>query len=463
MNVNNAVTTFTAADAQAATGLGGGKNAAMPEQQAGFGSLLATELTGLLANIQTQTVDSLVPQTAEQDDQGDDVGDLLAMLDQLLQSGTVNMIPQQAIEQASQAAQTESPDQGQVAVSLQPNVKQALVTAFVNQGVDDQRATQMADLLESLVRSQSSDQQPQVKQAVQQAVAILAKYGVDVQQVVQPGGAAKDPELSFTTAKKTVGGNPRDIRYSPVTQFQSAMQAHLLPHQVQVALAKYQPGLAIRPEQPQTQLDQLLQAALQNVADVTNVSSDEAQTNNNAFAGSLQTALQPNAQQSNAPIAQPSGELVRSEQLPKDVANLFVKQMKIVGANGMSEAKITLHPQALGQVDVKITANNHVITAQFAADTHAGKELLDNQLPQLRAALTQLGLQVDRLEVTQQQPSQQAQFGFQEQRGSQQNRQGEQNKQSNEDDAEFNIDALTESGGADSWLASKQAKVEYSV
>lgn len=460
MNVGNTMTAVTAADAQATAVPGGGNNAAVP--QAGFGNLLATELTSLLANIQTQTADTMLPAATDQDEQDDDMGDLLAMLDQLLQSGMSGMVPQQAIDQAGQVAQTAAADQNQLSVKLEPRAKGELVAAFVKQGMDEQSAGQMADLLESLAKAQPAAQQSQAKQAVQQAVEILAKYGVDVQQMMQPDGTKKDPDVSFAATKKTTVGNTKDLRYSPVAQFQPLQQTGLMPHQVQVALAKYQPGLAVRQDQQQTQLDQLLQAALQNVAELSNASSDDAQTSG-SFAGNMQNALQTPAQQTNVPAAQQGGELIRSEQLPKDVANLFVKQMKIVGANGISEAKLTLHPQALGQVDVKITANNHVITAQFAADTHAGKELLDNQLPQLRAALTQLGLQVDRLEVTQQQPSQQAQFGFQEQRGGQQNRQGEQQKQSRDDDAEFNIEALTDSGSADNWLAAKQAKVEYSV
>ena len=41
--------------------------------------------------------------------------------------------------------------------------------------------------------------------------------------------------------------------------------------------------------------------------------------------------------------------------------------------------------------------------AQFAADSLAGKQMLESQLPQLRQALLTQGLQVEKLEVTQSQ------------------------------------------------------------
>lgn len=138
---------------------------------------------------------------------------------------------------------------------------------------------------------------------------------------------------------------------------------------------------------------------------------------------------------------------VQANQLPQQVAQIFVKQMKLTQVNGVHEAKLILHPQSLGQVDVTITSHNGVITAHFSAETQAGKDLLDNQLPQLRAALTQQGLQVDRLEVNQQQTSA---FDFQQQReqARQQQENGGRKKQNQDDQAEFTLDALVD--GAES-------------
>lgn len=132
---------------------------------------------------------------------------------------------------------------------------------------------------------------------------------------------------------------------------------------------------------------------------------------------------------------------VNASQLPQQVTQLFVSKLQLGGQNGVHEAKLILNPQSLGQVDVTITSHNGVITAQFHAETQAGKDLLDNQLPQLRMALTQQGLQVDRLEVNQQQDTA---FNFQQQR-EQAGQQRENQQQQKEEEQEFALDALVDS------------------
>lgn len=131
---------------------------------------------------------------------------------------------------------------------------------------------------------------------------------------------------------------------------------------------------------------------------------------------------------------------VHANQLPEQVTQLFVNKMNIKHVNGVHEAKLVLNPQSLGQVDVTIKSHNGVITAQFHAETQAAKDMLDNQLPQLRAALTQQGLQVDRLEVNQQQETA---FSFQQQR-EQARQQGKEQEQQKQSEQEFALDALVD-------------------
>ncbi|MFP3391068.1 flagellar hook-length control protein FliK [Brevibacillus sp. SIMBA_040] len=131
---------------------------------------------------------------------------------------------------------------------------------------------------------------------------------------------------------------------------------------------------------------------------------------------------------------------VHANQLPEQVTQLFVNKLNIKQVNGVHEAKLVLNPQSLGQVDVTIKSHNGVITAQFHAETQAAKDMLDNQLPQLRAALTQQGLQVDRLEVNQQQETA---FSFQQQR-EQARQQGKEQEQQKQSEQEFALDALVD-------------------
>ncbi|MFD0711274.1 flagellar hook-length control protein FliK [Paenibacillus sp. GCM10027626] len=89
------------------------------------------------------------------------------------------------------------------------------------------------------------------------------------------------------------------------------------------------------------------------------------------------------------------------EQFAKTAEKLIVKQFQVTQLNGRSEARLSLSPAHLGHVQVRIAMHNGQLTAMFVADTAAAKEMLENQFAQLRAALQSQGLQVEKLEVTQ--------------------------------------------------------------
>jgi len=110
----------------------------------------------------------------------------------------------------------------------------------------------------------------------------------------------------------------------------------------------------------------------------------------------------------------PAGASNAQEQLPQSVpirqfvqemGKYLVKQFVLTQGNGVSEAKISLHPEHLGQLDIRIVIQNGVLTAKFVAETGAAREILEAQMAQLRTALQGQGLQVERMEVVQQQPS----------------------------------------------------------
>ncbi|WP_158289717.1 flagellar hook-length control protein FliK [Paenibacillus flagellatus] len=101
---------------------------------------------------------------------------------------------------------------------------------------------------------------------------------------------------------------------------------------------------------------------------------------------------------------QTESPVVRADRFAEDMAQAM-KSLKVNASTGMSEVRITLMPEHLGQVDVKVSMHNGQIVAHFMADTTHGKEMLESQLSQLRAVLNGQGLQVDRLEVSQSSPA----------------------------------------------------------
>ena len=89
------------------------------------------------------------------------------------------------------------------------------------------------------------------------------------------------------------------------------------------------------------------------------------------------------------------------ENFGKEMSGFLVNKLEIVKLQGVSEARISLYPEHLGQVDVKITMQNGLLTAQFVTEHAFAKESLEQQMSQLRSALQSQGLQVSKLEVTQ--------------------------------------------------------------
>ncbi|WP_211745944.1 flagellar hook-length control protein FliK [Paenibacillus sp. Marseille-Q4541] len=89
------------------------------------------------------------------------------------------------------------------------------------------------------------------------------------------------------------------------------------------------------------------------------------------------------------------------QQFAKDMSEFVVSKFEFVKQHGMSEAVISLRPQHLGQLDVQLTMQNGHLVARFMTEHAGAKELLEQQMTQLRAVLTAQGIQVEKLEVTQ--------------------------------------------------------------
>ena len=107
------------------------------------------------------------------------------------------------------------------------------------------------------------------------------------------------------------------------------------------------------------------------------------------------------------------------QQFADQAGQLLIRQFVLTRGNGASEAKISLHPEHLGQVDIKIVIQNGLLTAKFVAENGAARDLLEAQMSQLRTALQSQGLQVEKMEVVQQSSAGAAAFlGQQRQQGS---------------------------------------------
>lgn len=169
----------------------------------------------------------------------------------------------------------------------------------------------------------------------------------------------------------------------------------------------------------------------------------EASTTTNTIVtiGDLQKAQQ--AAPSMDKVAAPT---ITAANFTEEMTEHVLKNMKVTMADGFSEAKLSLFPKNLGHIDVRISMHDGQLIAQFAADSLAGKQMLESQLPQLRQALVTQGLQVEKLEVTQNQNMQSSMF--QDQRQQQTFNQSQRQSKNNsgnydEDSLDFNQEIET--------------------
>jgi flagellar hook-length control protein FliK len=132
----------------------------------------------------------------------------------------------------------------------------------------------------------------------------------------------------------------------------------------------------------------------------------------------LQDLLKTLQQTEQTPFRPKTEATINASTFVRDMSGFIANNMKLSVGEAFKEARLSLHPENLGQVDVKITLHaNGQLVAQLTADTLAGKQLLESQLPQLRQALQNQGLQVERLEVAQEQAASSSMFQQSRQQG----------------------------------------------
>ncbi|WP_052769919.1 flagellar hook-length control protein FliK [Paenibacillus sp. IHB B 3415] len=157
-----------------------------------------------------------------------------------------------------------------------------------------------------------------------------------------------------------------------------------------------------------------------------------------------------------APLKAPTSP-VPVQQFAQEMNTFISGKLEIVKKGGVAEATITLFPENLGQVDVKISMQNGNLVAQFLTQHSGTKDILEQQMNQLRLALQSQGLQVERLEVTQNNPSAQSQWTGQQgqQTGAGGQQQGRRSRERQEESADAVL-AAELNGEWKDWVSATQ-------
>jgi flagellar hook-length control protein FliK len=135
-----------------------------------------------------------------------------------------------------------------------------------------------------------------------------------------------------------------------------------------------------------------------------------------------------------SPAAQPiiSGEkavpaqIVHASQFDQEVTKFLQSSINVTESENRMEAAFTLAPKHLGKVDVKVTIQDGQVTAEFLTSTPLGKDLLETHVQALRSALETQGLQVGKIDISQQSTTATNFLGHFSQKGDSQTRQGQQ-------------------------------------
>lgn len=82
------------------------------------------------------------------------------------------------------------------------------------------------------------------------------------------------------------------------------------------------------------------------------------------------------------------------------IINQIVDKIKVDIKPDVSEMKLLLKPDTLGELSLKITTQNNIVTAQFVAENQQVKEVLQANFNNLKDTLQQLGLIIDEISVS---------------------------------------------------------------
>ena len=97
--------------------------------------------------------------------------------------------------------------------------------------------------------------------------------------------------------------------------------------------------------------------------------------------------------------AAPKAEAVRITN-PQEVTNQIIERVKVDIKPGVSEIRMNLKPESLGEVSLRIASENGVVTAHFVAENQRVKELIESNFNQLQDALSEQGVNITELSVS---------------------------------------------------------------
>ena len=99
-------------------------------------------------------------------------------------------------------------------------------------------------------------------------------------------------------------------------------------------------------------------------------------------------------------VTLPAEKPAQSDALVKEIQNL-INRSQLSGQPGNMKLFLKLFPENLGQIRIELVQKDGVMTARLLATTAMGKELLENNINQLKAGFVSQNIQMERIDVAQ--------------------------------------------------------------
>lgn len=104
---------------------------------------------------------------------------------------------------------------------------------------------------------------------------------------------------------------------------------------------------------------------------------------------------------SNAAQTAPASEPVKIDKPEAQrVMNQIVEKARIISFPNKTQVRISLNPPSLGSMDIKIVVQNAQVKGSIVVETLAVKQIVEQNLDQLKAALNEQGVAVEEIEVS---------------------------------------------------------------
>lgn len=150
----------------------------------------------------------------------------------------------------------------------------------------------------------------------------------------------------------------------------------------------------------------------------------------------------------------------RFSHLVEDVKGILRNQLSLLKNGEASQLRVRLTPEHLGHLDIRITSMDGKIITQIMTSNKMANDLLDLQINQLRATLTQQGIQVERIEVSQNTNTSQNLLNQEHKQSQQFNQQKERKSNPSKQDEYVDLEEVDENDGNFNYQVSQ---VNYAV